>query len=710
MLRETLTAPPDEAARNLRDVVALSTLPAAWLGAEPVRIAESLAAALFTTLGARWVYVALSSAPGQPPVAVAQTGRYETSTALAAAIGGQVHDWAREHDPGELLRLAAPQEPAGFLAAVRPLGLDGELGVVAAGFPADAPPTPFQELLLGVAATQGAVAAQNVRLFRSLSESQERLKRVNAELDERLRSLEDASSELRNARRAALNVMEDAVDAAVRTAVSEERFRKLVSVLTDVPWTADAEGAFVSPQGAWEAYTGQPWSAHRGFGWAEALHPDDRSRILEGWMQACRERTVYESSGRAWHEPSGQYRHFVARATPLLAPDGSVREWVGCLTDVEEQRASEEALRESEERFRHMADYAPVMVWVTNSGGDYTYISQSWYQFTGTEQGSGLGMGWLASIHPDDRPGAEAAFLSANTSGAPFRVEYRLRRFDGAYRWSLDSALPRFGAGGEFLGYIGSVIDINDRKQAEEELRRASELKDELLGMVSHEFRTPLTVIIGNVDLLTRRSDQIPDEAREESMTALRTETQRLRRLVENMLLIARGDTTRDEDFEPILLQRMLPRIVEAEQRRDPTRPIRFSADEDLPPVLGSAGYLEQVIENLVTNARKYGRAGSEIDVSVCGDDAGAVVTVSDIGEELDPEQVEHFFEPFYRDKKRAGSVSGTGLGLAVCERLIGAMGGTISARPNPGGGLQVSFTLPQLSPGAEAAPGVSDG
>ncbi|HYP06531.1 MAG TPA: PAS domain S-box protein [Bryobacteraceae bacterium] len=129
------------------------------------------------------------------------------------------------------------------------------------------------------------------------------------------------------------------------------------------------------------------------------------------------------------------------------------------------------AIEESESRFRHLADHAPVMVWVTEPDGSCTFLSQSWYEFTGQTAETGLGFGWLDVIHPEDRPAAEQAFRDANANCGNFRVEYRLRRHDGTYRWAIDAATPRLGPGGEFLGYVGSVLDITDRKEAEEALR-----------------------------------------------------------------------------------------------------------------------------------------------------------------------------------------------------------------------------------------------
>jgi PAS domain S-box-containing protein len=133
---------------------------------------------------------------------------------------------------------------------------------------------------------------------------------------------------------------------------------------------------------------------------------------------------------------------------------------------VERARAAA-ALRESEGRFRNMANHAPMMMWVTDENASCTYLNRAWYEFTGQTPEQAVGFGWLDAVHPDDQGWSGETFVAANEKRKSFRLEYRLRRADGTYRWAIDAATPRFGAEGAFLGYIGSVIDINDRKEAE---------------------------------------------------------------------------------------------------------------------------------------------------------------------------------------------------------------------------------------------------
>ena len=140
---------------------------------------------------------------------------------------------------------------------------------------------------------------------------------------------------------------------------------------------------------------------------------------------------------------------------------------------------AEAALTESETRFRGMADNTPVMMWVTDPTGYCTYLNARWYEFTGQAPRAGEGYGWLDAVHPDDRPIAEAAFVTANAEQKDYLVEFRVRRADGVYRWTMDAAAARFSATGDYLGYVGSVIDIDERREMETALRQANDRLEE---------------------------------------------------------------------------------------------------------------------------------------------------------------------------------------------------------------------------------------
>ena len=208
-----------------------------------------------------------------------------------------------------------------------------------------------------------------------------------------------------------------------------------------------------------------------GFGLLAAIRADEKTRTLPVIILSARAGEESRIEGVAAGADDYLIKPFSARE--LLARVGSQLELARL------RREAAEVLRESEARFRQMADHAPVMIWVTEPDGSCTFLSKSWYDFTGQTPDTALGWGWTEAIHPEDREHASDSFAEASDHHEPIRLEYRLRRKDGQYRWTLDAAVPRLGSDGRFLGYIGSVIDLSERRQAEEKLRlQEAELRE----------------------------------------------------------------------------------------------------------------------------------------------------------------------------------------------------------------------------------------
>lgn len=157
------------------------------------------------------------------------------------------------------------------------------------------------------------------------------------------------------------------------------------------------------------------------------------------------------------------------------SPNRDYSQVVVTVTDITLHKQAEQLLRESEQRFKDMADAAPATLWLTNEDNECTFLSRGWYEYTSQVEGEGLGTGWLEVIHPDDQGRVYQAFLSASESQEPFRINYRIRHADNRYRWSIAAGRPRFSKSGEFLGFIGSVIDMHERIEAEEALRRLND-------------------------------------------------------------------------------------------------------------------------------------------------------------------------------------------------------------------------------------------
>jgi len=184
--------------------------------------------------------------------------------------------------------------------------------------------------------------------------------------------------------------------------------------------------------------------------------------------------------------------------------------------DITERKRVEERLLESEVRFQAIADTAPVMIWTTGTDGLCNYFSKPWLDFTGRTMEQEVGMGWVEGVHPDDVQGCFNGFLPAFHARKSFRMEYRLRRADGEYRWVDESGIPRYTPGGEFAGYIGCNIDITDRKRAEEERERWRQVQSELAHInrvttmgelaasIAHEIKQPISAAHTNAKTCLR--------------------------------------------------------------------------------------------------------------------------------------------------------------------------------------------------------------
>ncbi|MBE9121140.1 PAS domain-containing protein [Tychonema sp. LEGE 07199] len=417
----------------------------------------------------------------------------------------------------------------------------------------------------------------------------------------------------------------------------------------------------------------------------------------------------------------GESRWISISGYPVVDTSNAIKGGVIVCRDITERKQSEAALQESEERFRNMANNTPFMVWVTDSTGYCTFLSESWYEFTGQTPETGLGFGWINALHPEDREQAKNAFLMANERQEPYRMEFRVGRPDGGYSWALDAAAPRFTESGQFEGFIGSAIDMTEGKKVEierdmvlqleqtarAEAERANRIKDEFLAVLSHELRSPLNPILGWSQLLLAGKLSATQTAK--ALETIERNARLQSQLIEDLLDVSRilqGKlrlTVAPVNVEIIILSALETVQLAAEAKKIQIETI---LNPDVGLVLGDTSRLQQVVWNLLSNAVKFTPEGGRVEVRLAQVGREEVeIQVADTGKGIIPDFLPYVFEHFRQeDGATTRKFGGLGLGLAIVRQLIELHGGTVFVE-SAGEGQGATFTvrLPLLNDDSRA-------
>ncbi len=253
---------------------------------------------------------------------------------------------------------------------------------------------------------------------------------------------------------------------------SEARFRELADTAPALMWMTDAEGDVTFVNEGWLRFTGRELLDDLGDTFGSSAHPDDRDDLLERWRDTFARRTEFRFEYRLMHR-SGEFRWVLEVGTPRFA-GGEFVGYVGTATDIHERKGMEDALRRSEASFRDLSDSAPVMIWTTDERGLVTFVNAGWLAYTGTTLEQELGDTWALGVHPDDAPTVVAGWYETLGRRQTWEREYRLRDKHAEYRWISERGVPRY-EDGRFVGYVGTAIDIHERKLMEAQLREVYE-------------------------------------------------------------------------------------------------------------------------------------------------------------------------------------------------------------------------------------------
>lgn len=455
-----------------------------------------------------------------------------------------------------------------------------------------------------------------------------------------------------------------------------------------------------------------------------SVHPDDMEQLRTAIAEAIKAGEQLRVDYRALGE-DGKERWLHARGQIHRNADGKARRMVGYILDVTERYRAAERLRESEARFRSLADSAPALLWLSLPGGAREFVNTAYVAFVGGSYDDGLNVDWRTRLHEEDLNRVLKEQVAGETSREPFSLEARYRRADGEWRWLKSFSQPRISSTGEFTGFGGIAFDVTDAKQVEADLQHINDLladrvqtamaeRDEaqaaliqsqklealgqLTGGVAHDFNNLLTVIIGALDIVQRHPEDTGRTAR--LGKAALDAAQRGERLTRQLLAFSRRQPLRPE------VANIDGLIQESHALYRGALGERYVLDLSLQAGEGrvsiDAAQLDAAVMNLLVNARDAMSNGGVVMLSTAmvhrdaGDEMAAgdyvAISVQDTGEGMDEATRARVFEPFFSTKPVG---KGTGLGLSQVYGFVRQSGGGVAVESAPGAGTTVTLMLP---------------
>jgi len=525
----------------------------------------------------------------------------------------------------------------------------------------------------------------------------------------------------------------EAHSATVALRASEARFRAAVDAVQGVVWTNNAAGEMEGEQPGWAALTGQSRDEYQGFGWAAAVHPEDAQPTIDAWNAAVAERRTFVFEHRV-RRVDGVWRPFSVRAIPTLDADGAVIEWVGVHTDISEQRAAEQQLRELNETLENRI--AARTAQLEASEARLRTIFETGFQHQGLLTADGLVLdanatslqgirsrladvigqpywetAWFAGT-PDMSETIRAA-VEAARAGEAVRQEVHLNLPQGGWRWFDFSLRPIRDTDGSVIALVPEAVEMTQRRQAEEALRQAQKMEavGQLTGGIAHDFNNLLAGIAGSLELLQTRVQQGRLEAIPRYVDAAQGAVKRAAALTQRLLAFSRRQTLNPS---PINVNRLISGLEDLIRRTvGPAITIEVVGAAGLWPTLIDPHQLENALLNLCINARDAMPDGGRLTIETANkwlDERAAAereltpgqyisLCVTDTGTGMTPEVIARAFDPFFTTKPLG---VGTGLGLSMIYGFARQSGGQVRIYSEPGLGATVRLHLPRYYGEAE--------
>lgn len=395
------------------------------------------------------------------------------------------------------------------------------------------------------------------------------------------------------------------------------------------------------------------------------------------------------------HKKDGTLIDISVTISPVRDADGHIIGASKIARDITERKRMEAELIASESRFRQLADTMPQMVWTARPDGHVDYYNERWHAFTGRGRESFGDTSWQSIVHSDDIQRTRESWYAAVHSGEPYSIEHRLwDRHGDRWRWFVGRAVPVRAEDGKIVKWFGTSTDIDEQKRVEDDLRRANSDLEQFAFSASHDLQEPLRSVKIYTELLMKRhTDKLDGEALK-FMRFVQKGATRMELLVRDLLTYTQV-TKLDKVNEPADANEMLRSALANLSGAITDNGARISADP-LPTVRVHGVHLQQLFQNLIGNAIKYRSPERPPTVHVDAErnDGNWLFTVADNGIGIDPEYKETIFGLFKR-LHNGDEYAGTGIGLAICQRIVDRYDGRIWVDSEPGRGSAFHFTLP---------------
>lgn len=542
-----------------------------------------------------------------------------------------------------------------------------------------------------------------------------------------------------NYRQLSIQLEEKVIERTQALTESEERFRLIANTTSDAVWD-------------WDLVNNRIWwseSFYNRFGFADSeevrstafwltrMHPNDKEAVNSSLQNAINTGSGEWTARFQFRKADDSYAVILGKGTVITDGSGTPYRMVGALIDVTEAEHATQLLQVKNaelqalfQEFKFVTDFMPQMVWSTKPDGYHDFFNKGWYDYTGLNYEQTKDKGWSLVLHPDDYERTVKVWQHSLRTGEVYQMEYRMRRYDGQYRWFLARALPMRNEEGKILKWFGTCTDIHDQKMAADILEqkvheRTIELQKanadleasntELLqfaSVASHDLKEPLRKI-HIFGTLIRDQYLTGDDAASGYMQRIISSSARMTRLINDLLDFTRLSVNNRYELTDLngIMEEVLSDLEIVIKEKAATIEVG-----ELPPAEVTSGQMRQVLQNLVSNALKFSRKGVQphilvkgetvddcsVDAKPSADGAFVRLTISDNGIGFDNRYADKIFTIFQRLHARE-KYEGTGIGLAIARKIMERHHGVIAADSKEGEGTTFTLVFPQRQ--AEPAP-----